>query len=207
MLELFINSMFWFCLAMVFAAIEIEAEGKFGWAEKMPTWYRTSGFFAKVYGIVMAKKPLTGYHTFMFFLPLMIFHSHFFVGIEWSKEKELLSLSLYFAFCPCWDFLWFILNPHYTLENFSKEKVWWHAKSYWLFGKLPLDYVIGWAVSVALGAMAGYLDENNWAIQDSLYRLAFFTLFTLATIFTAPLYHQWYTDMRKKDDRDKTLPQ
>lgn len=35
-----ITAAFWFIVAAVTACIEIEAEGKFGWAEKMPTWYR-----------------------------------------------------------------------------------------------------------------------------------------------------------------------
>jgi len=69
-MELFLTSLFWFFLAAVFAAIEIEIEGKHGWAEKTSTWFRTQGVPAKLYGLLMGGKPLTGYHMFMFFLPL-----------------------------------------------------------------------------------------------------------------------------------------
>jgi hypothetical protein len=203
MYEIFLTSLFWFIVALIFAAIEIEAEGKYGWAEKMPTWYRTEGLMAKVYGLFMAKKPLTGYHSFMFFLPILLFHAHFFMGIDWSIEKELMAWALYFAFCPCWDFLWFVLNPHYSLENFNKKKVWWHSNSFWLFNKLPFDYVIGWTVSLLLGLLASWWGQNALCQAETFYRLVFFTGFTLVTIFFAPYYHNWYWLMRQRDDRDK----
>ncbi len=205
--QLFISSLFWFVMALVIAGLEIEAEGKYGWAEKMPTWYRTDGWVARLYGLAMAGKPLTGYHSFMFILPLLIFHSQFFQGLTWSLNQELLIFSLYFAFAPLWDFLWFVLNPHYGLENFNKEKIWWHAKSYWILGKVPLDYVLGWGFSLGLACLAAYLSQDWSLAHDAGYRLTLFVLFLLATIFVAPLYHQWYFKMREKDDRDKVLPQ
>jgi len=206
--ELFISSLFWFLLAIVFAGLEIEAEGKYGWAEKMPTWYRTEGWVAKLYGLAMSGKPLTGYHSYMFILPLFIFHSAFFQGLPWSLTQELLVLSLYFAFAPLWDFLWFVLNPHYGLSNFSQEKIWWHAKSYWIFGKLPLDYAMGWGLSLLFACSASYLAKDWGLLTDAGDRLILFFIFLLATIFVAPWYQQWYLFMRQwgKDDRDKVLP-
>ena len=40
---------FWCLFAFAITGLEIESEGKYGWAEKMPTWYRTTGFAARVY--------------------------------------------------------------------------------------------------------------------------------------------------------------
>jgi hypothetical protein len=73
--------LFWMLFATVVACIEIESEGRFGWAEKAPTWFRTTGIVAKLYGMLMGKKPLTGYHSFMFFFPVLLFHAHFFMGV------------------------------------------------------------------------------------------------------------------------------
>ncbi len=205
--QFFITSLFWFLMAWVIAGLEIESEGKYGWGEKMPTWYRIRGWIARAYGLAMSGKPLTGYHSYMFVLPLFIFHAQFFQGIPWDLNSELLTLSLYFAFAPLWDFLWFVFNPHYGLENFKQEKIWWHAKSYWIFGKVPMDYVVGWGLSLGLACLASYLSKDWSLMQDAGYRLTLFVLFLLVAIFVAPLYHQWYWAMRQKDDRDKVLPQ
>lgn len=126
---IFGQSLFWFALALLFALVEIEAEGKHGRAEKMPTWYRTTGLAARLYGAVMDAKPLTGYHLFMFFIPLLIAHVPFFSGTRWSVAAECAQLALFFAWCVAWDYLWFILNPHYGVKLFSKDSVWWHAQS------------------------------------------------------------------------------
>ncbi len=135
--------MFWFVLALILAAIEIEIEGKQGWAEKMPTWYRTTGFFGKLYGLVMNGKPLTGYHLFMTIFTVMIFHVPFFSGTKWSVSAELSTLAIYFVWCAVWDYLWFVLNPYYGVRNFKRQNIWWHTKSYWILNLFPLDYVIG----------------------------------------------------------------
>ena len=37
------TALFWYGLAFVIAAMEIESEGKWGWADKAPTWYNRSG--------------------------------------------------------------------------------------------------------------------------------------------------------------------
>jgi len=198
-----INSLFWFVLALIFAAIECEAEGKDGWAEKAPTWYRTRGWAARLYGMVMSGKPLTGYHLFMFFMPIMIFHSQFFLGVAWSPSRELLAWALYFAWCPIWDFVWFVLNPYYGIRNFKKDKVWWHSKSYWVFGLFPVDYLTGWVVSAGLALVAGCLAHRLQIFYAHLGMMGVFLLGVLVTIVVvAPVYKHWYWKMRQSDDRD-----
>ena len=123
------RAVFWFVVALLFAAVEVESEGKRGWAENMPTWYRTSGPAARMYGRLMGGKPLTGYHLFMFFLPLFAMHSAFVSGARWSLASELEQLALYFVWAPMWDYLWFVLNPAYGAGGFKRHRVWWHAKS------------------------------------------------------------------------------
>ncbi len=188
---------------MIFAAVEIEVEGKHGWAEKTSTWFRTQGFAAKLYGFLMGGKPLTGYHLFMFFLPLLAFHSHFVMGVTWSPARELLVFAMYFAWLPTWDFLWFALNPYYGVKKFKKENVWWHARSHWLFNITPLDYLFGWGVSL-LFAFGAFLTAGTKEIfLGHIQFLVWFLVFTLAAIFCiAPLYKRWHTNMRKSDDRE-----
>ena len=121
-------SIYLFFLALVFALVEIEIEGKFGWAEKLPTWYRKSGL-AKIYTFFNSKKPLTGYHLFMLLFLLLIIHFGFFVGLPWSLSKELEIITYYILFLTIEDFLWFVVNPKFRLEDFKPSRVWWH---YWI---------------------------------------------------------------------------
>ncbi|OHA63440.1 MAG: hypothetical protein A3E07_03835 [Candidatus Wildermuthbacteria bacterium RIFCSPHIGHO2_12_FULL_45_9] len=201
----FSTALFWFVVASVFAAIEIEIEGKHGWAEKTPTWFRTKGAIAKTYGFFMGGKPLTGYHLFMFILPILIMHAHFAMGASWSLSQELLVWAIYFAWMPTWDFLWFVLNPHYGVKGFRKNNVWWHAQSHWLFGFTPLDYIAGWGVSIFFAVAASFVINNTSLFFSHLVFLGCFILFTLATIFFfAPLYKRWYKQMRTEDHRSES---
>ncbi|MFA4831319.1 MAG: hypothetical protein WC862_03120 [Patescibacteria group bacterium] len=193
---LFVQSFYLFALALLFAAIEVEIEGRHGWAEKLPTWYRREGVVARMYGVVMGGKPLTGYHAFMFFLPLIIFHLPFVWGMEWSSKQEWRTIAIYFAWCPLWDFLWFILNPAYKLAGFRKDSIWWHSKSYWMFGLFPIDYLTGWTISVVIAAFGNDLDSH-------IQMLGLFLALTCLTYGWSPLYHRWYKWMRRKDDRTK----
>ena len=200
---LFISALYWFVFAAVVACIEIEAEGKFGWAEKMPTWYRTTGFAAALYCRLMGGKPLTGYHLFMFFFPVMLFHAPFFMGVAWSVSAELMAWSMYFAWCVLWDFLWFVLNPHYGIKNFKREKIWWHAKSIWVFGLFPMDYLVGVVLSLVCATAAAHVAHDPHVSQDQLRRLVAFAGFTVILILNAPVYHRWRRSMDLRDDRDK----
>ena len=187
--------LFWSLFAVVIACVEIEAEGKHGWAEKMPTWYRTTGFWAVLYGRLMAGKPLTGYHAFMFFFPTLLFHAHFFMGVPWSGREELKAWAMYFAWCPLWDYFWFVLNPHYA-GRFRKDCVWWHARSRWVFGLFPVDYLIAFLVSLGFAALGGRLGAH-------LRLLGGFAVATALLHLAAPAYRRWYARMRLRDDRDK----
>ncbi|MFZ5391975.1 MAG: hypothetical protein ACOZAR_02150 [Patescibacteria group bacterium] len=207
---LLLKAGFFFLFCLVLAGIEVEAEGKCGWAEKMPTWYRTRGLAAKIYMKILGGRPLTGYHSFMFIFPLLIFHVQFFMGLAWSLKGELVSLAMYFVAMCLWDFLWFILNPHYKWEKFKPQNIWWHSKSPWV-GGLPLDYFISWGISILFAALAGWVASNFNVLTDHLLLLLLLFLFTVITIFFSPYYHKWYWRMRKEDDRSSagifhTLP-
>lgn len=201
---MFGTALFWFCVCVCLACIEIESEGKWGWAEKAPTWYRTTGPVARAYGLLMGGRPLTGYHAFMFALPLLILHVPFVSGVAWSAAEELHAASLYFIVGALWDYLWFVLNPHYGPRGFKKTTVWWHAKSAWVFGLFPADYLYATMISAASAYAAARAGGDMSRFTAHLAILGCLLGFTLITIVVAPLYHRWYRAMRLRDDRDKT---
>jgi hypothetical protein len=201
LLQIFEASIFWFVLALFFALTEIEVEGSNGWAEKLPTWRHTKTVSARLYGLFVSGKPLTGYHLFLFMIPIMIFHTSFFTGVAWSIPRELVSWSIYFAFGPTWDALWFILNPYYTISNLRKENIWWYNKSFWLLDRIPSDYIICLASSLACGAAASLIESSNSSFLESGYRIILFSIFTLIIIAVSPLYHRWYYEIRQSNEK------
>lgn len=194
--------LFWSSFATVIACVEIEAEGKHGWAEKMPTWYRTTGFWAVLYGRIMNGKPLTGYHLFMFFFPILLFHAPFFMGAPWSGAAELTAWAMYFAWCPLWDYHWFVLNPHYK-GRFAKDQVWWHARSRWVADLFPVDYLLGGMLSAAFALASAIVGDSARSFVDHLTLLWGLGLMTFVLQAMSPAYHRWYARMRLRDDRAK----
>ena len=102
------------------AGIEIEIEGGNGWAERLPTWWYKRGRFGKFFGFVMGGRPLTGYHVFAFTIPMLLLHLPFVSGVEWTLSGELLVIGTYFALAVIWDYIWFVLNPAYTVARFKR---------------------------------------------------------------------------------------
>ena len=138
-------------MALVLALVEIEVEGAYGWAEKLPTPYRVSGPLARLFGAVLGGKPLTGYNLLMFASTLLAFHLPFAFGAPWTAARELALLAAWVAWSALWDFLWFLLNPAYGWRRFRRGNVWWHR--HWLW-RLPLDYWVAVGVSLALALAA-----------------------------------------------------
>ncbi|MBP9827791.1 hypothetical protein KBC55_01410 [Patescibacteria group bacterium] len=202
MIALIVKVLFWSVFATILACLEIESEGKYGWAHKAPTWYRTTGFFGKLYGMIMGGKPLTGYHLFMFLFTFMIFHVPFFSGVVWSAEGELLACAMYFAWCTLWDYIWFVLNPAYA-GRFTRNNVWWHSGSPWIFGLFPLDYLSGVTLSLGLAGAAAWHSGEAQLFVDHLAVLIGFGAYVALMHLCAPAYRYWYGYMRLSDDRDK----
>lgn len=139
------TNIYLFVLALVLAVLEIQIEGKYGWAHNLPTWRpKKENFFIKAYKKFMSDREPTGYHMLMFSFVFLILHMPYFFGVSFGVENWLKTLSFFFMFVVLWDFLWFILNPHHPLKNFKKENIWWHKK--WL-GRAPLDYYFSLFIS------------------------------------------------------------
>lgn len=130
-------------MALIYALLEIQVEGKNGWCRNLPT-FRINVFFKKFLG----GKPLTGYHIYMLLTFLIVFHAMMHEHLSWRNEANTIGLMSLFFLLE--DVFWFIFNPHYTLKRFLEKDIRWHKR--WLWG-LPVTYWMG----IIICAWAFYL--------------------------------------------------
>jgi hypothetical protein len=168
--------MYLFLMGTFLALMEIEIEGKDGWAANLPT-FRIKGWWHKIF-----KKELTGYHIMLLTLVTLFAHLPLVIAKRFSLELEMLVISQLIMFFIYEDFLWFVFNPNYKLKNFKKGYVPWHTS--WLSG-LPTDYWLGMIASLAIPAI--FLGAGQLLFQ--VYYLITFTIFTLITI---ALYYTFF---------------
>jgi hypothetical protein len=192
-----------FAWAFGLAGIEIEIEGGYGWAERLPTWYRKRGLVGRVYGVAMGRRPLTGYHVYAFTIPMLVLHLPFVSGVEWTLAGELRTIATYFALAVVWDYLWFVLNPAYTVRRFERGRVWWFEVP-WIW-RFPLDYYLGVALSVGLAGLAALAADNGEPLRRHLWMLAGLAVLVALTVLVAPLFHRWYRHMRRRGADDREL--
>lgn len=199
MLQPFIMGLWYGPGAIILALLEIEIEGKYGWAENLPTWYRVTTRPAKIWSLFFLHKPLTGYHLFLIMFMLWVFHIQYFSGTHWTFWSEFITLSRLFLWFMLEDYVWFVLNPHYKgLDG----KIWWHAE--WILG-LPGDYLYGLIGSFALGCFAELFrgsDIRQMLINFGLYAGSL-QVFASAARYFAPRYHRFHQRMREMDERKK----
>jgi hypothetical protein len=193
-----------FLWAFGLAGIEIEIEGGVGWAERLPTWYLKRGLTGRIYGIVMGQRPLTGYHVYAFTIPMLILHLPYVMGVDWTVAGELRTIATYFVLAVVWDYLWFVLNPAYTVKRFRRGNVWWFEVP-WIW-RFPLDYYLGVGFSVALVGLACLVDGSWELLRRHAWFLAGLAILVGVVVVLAPLYHRWYRHMRRAgaDDRAGT---
>ncbi len=147
---LFSLLLFSFILAFFWAKLEIEIEGKNGWASGLPTWR----FQNKLTNFILSGAPLTGYHVWLIGLLFLAFHLPFFTHLEWTLSRELAFIGVFLLFIIIEDFLWFILNPAYGLSKFKKNYISWHKHWLWI---VPAPYV----VVVLTGIILIFLPSNS----------------------------------------------
>jgi len=186
--------LFLFAYALVMALVEIEIEGPWGWAEQLPTWYRTSGLPARVYGRLMNGKPLTGYHSFMLLMPLFAFHLPFVEGLRWSWPAETRVLASYMVWMVTWDFLWFLFNPAYGWHRFRRGQIWWHNVR-WI-GRFPIDYYNGVAWSFVLAASARLAARDFAVLSEHTRLMVGMVVLSALAAACVPAYQRWYVRMR-----------
>jgi hypothetical protein len=192
-----------YAYALLFALVEIEIEGPHGWAEKLPTWYRVTPWYARLMAFLLSGKPATGYHVTMLPIPLVSFHLGLAFGLPWSWALEARLVSAYLIFNVIWDFLWFVLNPHFGWRRFHKGGVWWHDRR-WL-GPFPIDYWNGLALSFAIAALPWLLGGTRAVLVTHAIYTAGMMALTAVTALGAPAYRRWYAHMRRPDSDERRL--
>lgn len=122
-------------LAYVFAKVEVQIEGKDGWAANLPTWRIETHPLLDVF---WGGRPITGYHAWVFTFMAMVFHLPVFMAATFSLQIEARILGCLALFWIAEDFLWFVINPAFGMRRFHRRHIPWHKQ--WL-GPVPLDYV------------------------------------------------------------------
>src|SRR5262249_24339097 len=103
--------------AVLWAKLEIEIEGKDGWAAGLPTWKVESHVLLDIF---YGGRPLTGYHFWAFSSVLFFYHLPMFIQGHWSWRGEFHAVGGYMLFWLLEDFLWFVLNPHFGIKRFDR---------------------------------------------------------------------------------------
>jgi hypothetical protein len=146
--DLIFQTLYIFLFCLVLAAFEIQIEGKNGWAAKLPTWRPgPDQWSAKIYRLIMSGKELTGYHLLVYAFVLTFLHYPYFAGQDWNWSAGLKTLAFFFLISITWDFLWFVLNPHYGVRRFRPKYIKWHKK-WFLF--MPSGYYFSLIISALL---------------------------------------------------------
>ncbi len=131
--------------SLLFALVEIQIEGPDGWAARLPTWRVDNNWTRWLLG----RKPLTGYHLYAAAFIAALLHFPYalsLVSFSWKTEFRILSFMVLFWIIE--DFLWFVCNPHFGLQKFRPQFIWWHAPSWWWV--VPRDYVLFTPVGLLL---------------------------------------------------------
>lgn len=133
--QILILSLCWvILLAYFFANVELQIEGSAGWAANLPTWRIEQHWLLDIF---WGGRPMTGYHAWVFSFMALFFHFPLVFSGQWRLNKELQLIAFLMIFWIVEDFLWFVINPAYGLDQFTAANISWH-KHWWWFA--PMDY-------------------------------------------------------------------
>ena len=149
-------------MAVFFAEVEIQIEGPYGWAARLPTWRLDHHWLLDIF---WGGRVLTGYHAWVFsFMALAFFAPLAFQG-RWRLREAALAVAGLALFWVGEDFLWFVLNPAFGWARFDPVHVPWH-RHWW--GGAPVDY---WIAAVAVTGLVGWINRRGDAIESSPTRV------------------------------------
>lgn len=165
--KLFIHTLFILSFAVLYSILEIEIEGKNGgWANNIPTAKSGIGIF-------------TYYHIYMNIIIILI--------ITYSTMVVLKNIYLVLYFIIIWfiveDFCWFVLNPYYTLDKYTKENIWWHRNQIWIYNT-PIHNIIA-----LLGIILILILNKD---INLFYNFIFIICFVIIIVLLSPIYHKLY---------------
>lgn len=129
-------------LAFMVAKLEIQIEGKEGWANHLPT-YRFKNWFSRIF---LGEYEMTGYHVWLNTTLITFAHFIFFAGVPWSIDMEFRILGVFFIGAALEDLFWFILNPEFGIRKFQRQHVPWFR---WV-GFLPALHIFYFSLAGVL---------------------------------------------------------
>jgi len=122
---IFISIAFW----------EAYIEGSGGWAANQVGWRLN-------FKVGFLKRPLDAYHFWSWLVMLPMFLMLPFVMFGWNEHLFWVTIASALIGVVVEDYLWFVVNPKFRLEDFKPSRVWWH---YWIgYGKykVPELYIV-----------------------------------------------------------------
>lgn len=162
------NGIFVFIISIIYSLIEIEMEGKYGWCAQLPTAKKVMADF-------------TFYHLLMMLFIIITFYQLF-------HRKDIWIIVFYIAaFFFIEDYIWFILNPYFTFDKYSKENIPWHK--HWIYGQ-PIENYFCYAITIFTYFKTKFKTEQMTSILNIL-------ILIFLTMSLAPLYHKFYFMIRK----------
>ena len=166
-------------VSMIYAMIEIELEGKHGWAKTLHTVHITKD-----------RKSLTYYHLLMFIFIFSMFYVIFALKQKYMTIKNSLYIfTIVLSFFMLEDMYWFILNPHHSFFNRNNSD--WHVS----VGKVPILYIVIPIVTILINFCIGYGKTFAWNIL----------IFIIGTLIVGVLsypYGKVYKAIHKKTNFD-----
>lgn len=114
-------------VSVLLAKVEIQIEGKDGYAKNLPVTWRTDNKWIRFFFTG------TSYHLYMGLFLLVLVHLPFTTGLTWTLGKEMLVLSFLAFITVAEDFLWFVLNPDFGIRKYRKEYIPWFQARWFLF--------------------------------------------------------------------------
>tara|TARA_Y100001972_G_scaffold116043_1_gene153435 strand:- start:1262 stop:1915 length:654 start_codon:yes stop_codon:yes gene_type:complete len=169
-------------LSFLFALIEIELEGKFGWSEQTPTP-----------NIGSTKNSLTLYHLYMALFMFLAFATIFFVNSDITINNLIYMFAIVLWFFTLEDLFWFVLNPNYKLPGL--KDAWWHNK---IDNRLPVIYILFPILSTFLAFYVGY----GYSYINTLLVIL---IGVAIVIMISPIYHIIYEKTHKNIYEYKNL--
>ena len=166
------EALFIFSYSTLYSLLEIELEAKEGWCKNLPTPVVLGNF--------------TLYHVLM---NIIVIISILKVYVKDITSLEDITQAIFYiaAWFLIEDFMWFVLNPHFTIDKYKKEHIWWHARRPWYFG-IPEHNFIGILVMFVCYCLSNKKSEFN-------VNIIYFLIFIILTIMFANNYHEYYNSI------------
>ncbi len=183
---LVITNIYLFIFVLAIAFLEIQIEGKDGWARNLPTKRITpTGWKKGLVNFIAGEDNFTLYHIAIETVLFLALAMPFAFGLDLSLRNILKAVSLFLLINPIWDFLWFVLNPYFTWRRFTQKDIPWRKN--WL-GFIPKVYLTTWIISLVILLPVASTGNNLeiirwWGANFLLFLSQTFLMVILASVF------------------------